>query len=333
MWLGRVVRVARRYAAWAERWPLALAILALVIATFACWLMARAAGYPAVEAAVNRFNPDWLALVLGARFAAFAGYTLAHGSTLTARDDIPVDRRMKLVAFGASATSLAGGFALDRKALQRAGATPREASVRVLSLGALEWATLAPVAWICALTLLGTPRVQETVTIPWAVGLPVGSLLAALAVWRLNPRALARKGAAARVLSRSMEALARLPMQLRRPLRGGAGLAGMGLYWAAEIVSLWAALRAFGVHPGIAIVTLAYATGHVLTPRSAPLSGTGVTEVLLALAFTWVGVPLGDAVPAVFAYRVGLLMLSIPPALLATRDVRRLIDPRGAPAA
>jgi len=331
--LARVIGLARRCVARAERWPLALSVIALVVATLASWLMARAAGYPAVEAAVDRFNPDWLALVFGARFAAFAGYTLAHGSTLTAREDIPVNRRMKLVAFGASATSLAGGFALDRKALRRAGATAGEATVRVLSLGALEWATLAPVAWICALTLLGTPRVQQRVTIPWAIGLPVGALLAALAVWRLDPRALARKGAAARALGWSVEALARLPVRLRRPLRGSAGFGGMGLYWAAEIVSLWAALRAFGVHPGIAVVTLAYATGHVLTPRSAPLSGTGVTEILLALAFTWVGVPLGDAVPAVFAYRAGLLVLSIPPALLARAEVRGLVDAGGARAA
>jgi uncharacterized membrane protein YbhN (UPF0104 family) len=107
----------------------------------------------------------------------------------------------------------------------------------------------------------------------------------------------------------------------------------MGLYWAAEIVSLWAALRVFGVHPGIAVVTLAYATGHVLTPRSAPLSGAGVTEILLTLAFTWAGVSLAAAAPAVFVYRAGLLALSIPPALLARADVRRLVETDGASAA
>jgi uncharacterized membrane protein YbhN (UPF0104 family) len=236
-----------------------------------------------------------------------------------------MDTRMKLVAFGSSATSLGGGFALDRKALQRSGSTPREAIVRVLSLGLLEWATLAPVAWICALTLLGTPRVQDAVTVPWAIGVPLGSLLAGLAIWRLSPRALVRKGPAHRVLGRALEALLLLPKQFQRPLRGSAGLLGMGLYWAAEIVSLWAALRAFGLHPGFAITTLAYATGHVLTPRSAPLSGAGATEVLLTLSLNWLGLPLARAVPAVFTYRAGLLVLSIPPALLARADVQRLV--------
>jgi uncharacterized membrane protein YbhN (UPF0104 family) len=320
-----VLDAARRFVTWAERWPLALSILALLIATTVSWLVARAAGYSAIELVTDRFKPEWLALMFGARFAAYAGYTLAHGSTLAGKAGMPLDTRMKLVAFGSSATSLGGGFALDRRALERAGATPREATVRVMSLGALELATLAPVAWVCALIVLDAPHVQAAVTIPWAIGVPVGGLLAALAVWRVNPRSLVHKGPLARAAALAIEALALLPRQLRHPIRSGAGSLGMGLYWAAEIVSLWAALRAFGVHPGIAVTTLGYATGHVLTPRSAPLSGAGVTELLLPLSLNWLGVPLAGAVPAVFAYRAGLLVLSIPPALLARADVQRLV--------
>jgi uncharacterized membrane protein YbhN (UPF0104 family) len=323
--LGRVLGAAGRIARWAEGRPLALSVLALVIATFASWIMARAAGYPAIEAAVAHTKLEWLVLLFAARFAAFAGYTLAHGSTLTVREGIPMDTRMKLVAFGSSATSLSGGFSLDRRAIQRAGATPKEATLRVLSLGALEWATLAPIAWVCASMLLGSRHVQDAVAVPWVIGVPLGGLLAGLAVWRLSPRALARKGAPARALGRAIEALALLPRQLRRPVRGGAGLLGMWLYWAAEIVSLWAALQAFGVHAGLAVLILGYATGHVLTPRSAPLSGAGVTEILLPLALSWVGLPLAGAVPAAFSYRAGILLLSIPPALLARAEVQRLV--------
>jgi uncharacterized membrane protein YbhN (UPF0104 family) len=322
---GRVVRQT-------ERWPLALSIFALVIATFASWLMARAVGYAAIEAALRHTSLEWLVLLLGARVAAYAGYALAHGSTLAGArgSGIPMDTRMKLVAFGASATSLGGGFSLDRRALERAGLTPKEATVRVLSLGMLEWATLAPVAWVCALTLLGSPHAQAAVTIPWAIGVPLGVLLAALAVRRLSPRELERKGLAARTLARAIEALSLLPAQLRHPLRGGASLLGMSLYWAAEIASLWAALQAFGVETGFAVITLGYATGHVLTPRSAPLSGAGVTEILLPLSLSWVGLPLAGAVCAVWAYHVGILLLSIPPALFARADVQRLVGTSGA---
>jgi uncharacterized membrane protein YbhN (UPF0104 family) len=328
-----VLEAARRFARWTERWPIALSVLALLIATFVSWLMARAAGYSAIELVVDRFKPEWLALVLGARFAAYAGYTLAHTSTLTARrgSGMRMDTRMKLVAFGSSATSLGGGFSLDRRAMERAGATPREATVGVLTLGALEWATLAPVAWVCALLLLDTHNVQKAVTIPWTIGVPLGAALAALAAWRFSTRALVRKGHPARGLGRALEALSMLPRQLRDPVRAGGGMFGMGLYWAAEIVSLWAALRSFGVHPGIVVATLGYATGHVLTPRSAPLSGAGITEVLLPLALNWVGLALAAAVPAVFVYRAGLLVLSIPPALLARSDVQALVDTPSVP--
>jgi hypothetical protein len=170
--LEALIDASRRFVRRAERWPLALSILALVIATFASWVMARAVDYPAIEAALRHTGLEWLVFLLGVRFAAYAGYTLAHGSTLAGArgSGIPTDTRMKLVAFGASATSFGGGFSLDRRAMQRAGLTPTEASVRVLSLGMLEWATLAPVAWVCALTLLGSRRAHGVVTIPWAIG-------------------------------------------------------------------------------------------------------------------------------------------------------------------
>src|SRR5437588_5218843 len=325
---------ARRFLSWVEQRPLALPLLALLIATATSVAMASVAGFHPVDSALQRTTPGWLALVLGARLAAYAGYTLAHRATLTpkGRASIPVDARLKLVAFGAAATSLAGGFATDHRAMRGAGASSREATVRVLSLGALEWATLAPVAWICALTLLGAARVQDAVTVPWAVGVPVGCILAGIAAWRLSPRALARKGRLARALARGLDALSMLRGQLRHPLLGWAAWFGMSLYWAAEIVSLWAALRLFDLDPSAAVVILGYATGHVLTPRSVPLSGVGVTEVLLPLALNGVGLPLAAAVPAVFVYRGGLLALSIPPALFARAQVQQLLAARRAPA-
>jgi uncharacterized membrane protein YbhN (UPF0104 family) len=103
----------------------------------------------------------------------------------------------------------------------------------------------------------------------------------------------------------------------------------MGIYWACEIVSLWGALRMFGVHASAAVVVVAYATGHVLTPRSLPLSGVGLTEVLLPLALMWTGIALAVAVPAVFTYRLALLALSIPPAIASRADVQRLVTTRG----
>ena len=133
-----------------------------------------------------------------------------------------------------------------------------------------------------------------------------------------------------RALGHALEALQLLLEQVRRAPRYLEGWVGMGIYWACEIVSLWAALRMFGVHASVAVAVVAYATGHVLTPRSLPLSGVGLTEVLLPLALMWTGIALAAAVPAVFSYRLALLALSIPPAIAAREHVLRLVTTRAA---
>jgi uncharacterized membrane protein YbhN (UPF0104 family) len=319
-------------ARWLEQMPLALSLLAIAIAAAVSWLMADAAGLHAVARVIRRAEPEWLALLLGARAVSFGGYTLAHRRTLTPGDKrkVPIATVLKMVAFAAAATSLEGGFSIDRRALRGVGATDRQATVAVLNLGALELATLAPAAWICSLALLDTPHVQEGVTLPWAIGVPTGLALALLAVWKLSPRSLARKGAVGRALGHALEALQLLLEQIRRAPRYLEGWVGMGIYWTCEIVSLWAALRMFGVHASVAVAVVAYATGHVLTPRSLPLSGVGLTEVLLPLALMWTGIALAAAVPAVFSYRLALLALSIPPAIAAREHVRRLVTTRTA---
>jgi uncharacterized membrane protein YbhN (UPF0104 family) len=129
-----------------------------------------------------------------------------------------------------------------------------------------------------------------------------------------------------------VEVLERLREQLAHPLQNRVAWLGMTLYWAAEIVSLWAALRLFGLRCSAAVVILGYATGHVLTPRSVPLVGVGVTEVLLTLALVWLGLPLARALVAALVYRAALLTLSIPPALLARERVHQLIGLRRATA-
>lgn len=315
----------------AEGAPLFLSLLAIAIATAVSFVVAQAAGLHAVTDVIGRFQPLWLAPLLGARVLSYAGYTAAHHTTLSGDDKEGISplQALKAVAFGAAATSLEGGFSIDHRMMRGGGASPRQATVRVLNLGALELATLAPAAWVCALLLLGTPRVQLEVTIPWAVGVPVGFAAALAVAPRLSARSLAHRGGLGRALARALEALELLIEQVRHPWRYRLAWTGMSVYWTCEIVSLWAALAMFAIRPGPEVVILAYATGHVLTPRSLPLSGVGLTELLLPLALMWTGVRLSGAVPAVYAYRLALLSLAIPPAIAAHGDVRKLLhDPR-----
>jgi uncharacterized membrane protein YbhN (UPF0104 family) len=179
---------------------------------------------------------------------------------------------------------------------------------------------------VCSLFLLSDERVADAVTLPWAIGVPAGFAVALAVAPRLSSRSLARRGSLGRALSWLLDALALLLEQLRHPLRNRVAWLGMCTYWACEILSLWAALRLFGIKTPADVVVLAYATGHVLTPRSLPLAGVGVTELLLSLALNWCGVRLAAAVPAVYAYRLALLALAIPPAVAARGSVRELLD-------
>jgi uncharacterized membrane protein YbhN (UPF0104 family) len=95
----------------------------------------------------------------------------------------------------------------------------------------------------------------------------------------------------------------------------------MAVYWVAEIVALYAALRLFGAHVSPLRVAVAYGTGYIVTRRSLPLAGAVVTEVVLTFALHWLGAPLGPALAAVAVYRLFNLILIAGPALLASRHV------------
>ena len=146
----------------------------------------------------------------------------------------------------------------------------REATQRVLGLGALGGALLAPAAWLVALGLLiaGDSRVLTSVLWPWVVLVPLGLGTAV---------ALARSEKARRVswLANALKAI-----DLLGVLAGGArkhwgAWTGMALYWALEIAALYAAARFIGLRLTVPELIIAYATGYALTRRSMPLAGAG----------------------------------------------------------
>ena len=310
-----------------EERPVALSCLALAVAGGASAGMAIVAGPNAVREVLEDVAPLWLAVLVAAQVVSYASYTVAHrwAMMVRGRGELTSGTVLRMAAYGAGATSLRGGFSIDRRALRGAGASRRRANVRVLGLGVLEYAVLAPAAWACAVLLLGDPHVQKAVTIPWALGVPLGSIAALWLSSSARPGHPSRSGWLRRALDDALGALELLGELLRHPLRRHVPWLAMGVHWLAEVFSLWAALRAFGLDPSLDVVVLGYATGYALTPRSMPLAGTGVTEVLLPLSLLWVGLPLAHAVVSVFAYRIVRLVLAMPPAIAARERVQALV--------
>jgi uncharacterized membrane protein YbhN (UPF0104 family) len=229
-----------------------------------------------------------------------------------------------IVAAGFGVFTPRGGFAVDIEALEDLGVPREEARVRVLGLGSLEYAVLATGAFICSIFLLGDPHAQHAVTLSWAIGVPVGTALALIAV---RYRTWICRGRLTGILGPPLESIGIVWKIVASPRRhGAAAFTGMAVYWAGEVFVLWCCLAAFTGHPpSVTAVVVGYATGYALTRRTLPLGGAGAVEALMPFALVWVGYGLPAAVLAVFAYRIFNLWLPLGPAIVALDHLQRRV--------
>jgi uncharacterized membrane protein YbhN (UPF0104 family) len=294
-------------------------------------LVAIAASEPPHELwhTLARVQPVWLAVALGAELAAYVGYVLAYRALMA-----PGSRRLslmltvRLVVAGFGPFVPLGGFDFDRRALRAVHRSRRRARVQVLRLGVIEYALLAPAAFVCALILLlGYRRASPALTLPWVLGVPPGLALGWLATQPRVMRYFERPGGRYRhLLGDVLAGVEALRSVVLRPLAQPLALLGMAVYWAAEIACLGFALRCFGVTISVPALILAYATGYVASRRSLPLGGAGVTEALLTLALIAVHVHAPDALFAVLAYRLVNFLAPVLPGLLAHSSLESLLE-------
>jgi uncharacterized membrane protein YbhN (UPF0104 family) len=328
-------RQQNRSSAWdLGRWNLILFAGAAGLAALAAILLADAVGATSIVHTGRRLDPEWLAVCFAGQLVAYLGYVLAVRDMARVGDGpelgLSLTTRTVVAGFGVfAATHSAGGFAVDFWTLRRAGVNRREAIARVLGLGALESSVLAPAALISALVLFvgaGGEGVQDGITLPWLLVVP-GFLLA---FWLTSPKRSARLsdpgegGRARQALAHAVAGMTKLRQLAASPRRHGAGLAGVSLYWFGDILCLWAALQAFGAHPSVPALIVAYATGYIATRRSLPGGGAGVVEVLMTFALVWVGVGFAPALLSVLVYRLFNFWLPIVPALAVLPTVKHL---------
>jgi uncharacterized membrane protein YbhN (UPF0104 family) len=272
---------------------------------------------------------NWLPAAVGGEVAAYLGYTLAYREIVRVErgPHLGLRQAAALVTSGFGVFMARGGFAADLEALGEHCEDERDARIRVLGLGALEWAVLAPAACISALYLIFRGwKVQPGLTLPWAVAVPLGFVAAFFA---LRHRARFAGGAGWRApLDHALHAIHVLKRLVELPRDHGVpAFLGMTLYWVGDIFVLWACLRVFLGHtPSLPAVVLGYATGYALTRRSLPLGGAGVTEAFLTFSLHWVGQPVAPSLAAVVVYRVFNFVLPTFPALLVRSSVKPLLD-------
>jgi uncharacterized membrane protein YbhN (UPF0104 family) len=321
------VAVVRR---WLRGHPIAVSAFATAIAAAGALLIAHVTGADAVGRAFDEIEPGWIALIAGAELLTYPAYALAYRSVACAHGHAPLGLPLaaRIVAAGFGPFHVAGGFGIDKQVLHALHEDERSARVRVLGLGVLEWALLAPTTCIVSIVLLAQGAdVLPSLLWPWAIAVPVGL---GFALWASAPSRrdrVARIGGRRRAwLADLLDGVGVLHELIAHPIKYWGAWLGTALYWIADIAAFYAALRTFGLHLDLGKLILAYATGYAATRRSLPLAGAGVTEVLMSYALYWVRQPLAPALAAVVAYRAFNFLLAAMPALVARRHVEPLLD-------
>jgi uncharacterized membrane protein YbhN (UPF0104 family) len=309
-----------------------MTLLAFALAVAAVAAVALINGFSAFTDAWKHIHPGWLALVIGGELLAVPAYAGLYRKVAELeggpRTSYPLLLRLVIAGFGPFAPD--GGFALDKRALEALEKDAHSATVRVLGLGALEWALLAPAAWICALVLLATndPRPMPSLLWPWVIAVPIGF---AIGLWLAAPDRTERiaegKGRWRKPLGKALRGVGVLHQLARDLARSWLAWSGTALYWALDIAAFYGALRFIGLQPNLGETILGYATGYALTRRSMPLGGAAVTELLMTVALHWVGQPIGPALAAVVVYRVFNFLLPAAPALFVRRQLAPLLRP------
>ena len=287
--------------------------------------IAWAAGFHTVYERMSDVDGIWLPVALWCEIAAYAGYIVAYRELVRVEGgpSLGIGRTGAIVAAGFGVFVIRGGFFVDRHALEDAGISERQARIRVLGLGALEYAVLAPATAVAAMIIVGRGQTHPSLgfTLPWVIAVPLGFAAAVVAL--AYRERLHGQGGWRNVVAHALEALYVLRRLAAQPGEHAGAFLGTALYWLGDIACLWACLRAFHTQPDLAAMLIGYATGYALTRRTLPLGGAGTVEVLVSFALAWTGIPLANAVLAVCAYRFFNLWLPLLPAAIGLRHLKR----------
>jgi len=293
--------------------------------------LAYVAGFSRVHAVLGGLDWVWLAALAAALAASLAGYYRAyHGVFRVAGGPhLPARLMHAVVAAGFGGLFAHGGGALDRYALEAAGAGEPDAKARAAGLAGLEQGMLALGGCGAAIAVLASRLAVPPAdfTLPWAI-IPVpGFLIAFWVAARYRDRFRGRAGWRG-ALGIFLDAVHLIRELFLHPRRWAFALLGMALFWAADAFAVWAGLAAFGVRMNAATLTVGFATGMVFTRRTGPLGGAGILALVLPLTLWCSGAPLAAAVAGVFAYRVLSLWLPLPVSLAFMPVLRALAEDR-----
>lgn len=325
---------------------LALAVfLALMIAALYL-LLPQIAGLEETWSRLGDGSPYWIVAGLVLTVGMFAGYVMmfrgifvrAGGGT---RIDWKASYQITMAGLAASrifAAGGAGGLVLTAWALRRAGMGKRRVADTTLSFLALTYLPYVVAVIVCGFGLryglFGGPAPFALTVLPATLGLIALGLGLSVA---LVPTDLQRRltgwarghGRFGRVAQLAANAPASASAGMRDALAHlrsrDPALLGAILFWAAQVLVLWAAFRAFGESPAPAVLVQGFFIGMLGNLLPMP-GGVGGVEGGMIGAFVAFGVGGGLAVVAVLVYRGFTFWLPMLPGVIAYFQLRRTVE-------
>jgi uncharacterized membrane protein YbhN (UPF0104 family) len=296
-------------------------------------LLARAAGFAEVRAAIEEADSSWFAVCLLAQIVALSAYAVVFRGAFTWRGapdpGFRLSAHVMLASIGATRVFAAGGvgaIAVAYWCFRRAHFSADEALARVLGLNMLFYVSFGIGAWIAALLAATGIWGKESLalTLPWLVLVPLCFVASAFVT---QPARVARlthvEGSfGRRALSYAIAGTAWVRDVLTDPA-GRTMVFATVLYWVGNVACLWASLRSVGETMPLPELVLAFVLGHAAMILPLPLGGVGGVDAAMTYALTAVGVPLAAALVAVGVYRLFALWAPTIPALAALLLVRR----------
>jgi uncharacterized protein (TIRG00374 family) len=289
---------------------------------------------------LDQGDPWWIAIALVFQVLAMASYVLIfQGTHVPPGSPITYRESYLITMAGLAATRLfaaggAGGVALTAWALRRSGMPRREVAERMIAFLVLLYGVYMCAMVVCglglyfhlfdgpdtiALTIVPAVVALVAIAIMLAIAMVPGDLERRLDRYRpSNPRV-------ARIVRRLATGPASLSggvrfaiAKIRRP---DAAMVGTLTWWAFNIAVLYAAFRAFGDAPPLAVLVMGYFVG--LLGNLLPLpGGIGGVDGGMIGAFAAFGVDSGLALVAVLVYRLFAFWLPTIPGAIAYFQLR-----------
>ena len=278
-------------------------------------------------------SPYWLAAALGLESLSYLGYAWNMAAVSAADGVVLGVRRSALITLAATAATRlvaaggAGGIAVTTWALSRAGHGNRQAAKQVSQHLVATYAVFMAMVIVVgtALAIGGADPLLSALPAVIAA-LAIAAFLVLIQAPDWMARRLDTGPQWRRRLLAAPQALAdgtRFTVELVH--RREAGLWGTVMWWAFDIATLWACFWAFGYHPVVWELMMAYLLGMLGNLLPLP-GGVGGVEGGMVGACAAFDMPASVALVAVLAYRAISVWLPALPGVLALATLRRAAE-------